>query len=225
MTQIGSATHVGLVRDRNEDSCLVDESRGLFIVADGLGGHPAGDEASQVAVARLDRELTADQLVDRDVRDVLLDALQGSHEAVLEVGQEDTAKQGLGTTAVVAFIPNEGGTAWLAHVGDSRAYLIRGGELRQVTQDHSTGGPFGKGSLSQAIGTSGDINPDVVEVDIQNGDRVLLCTDGLTDMLDDEEIETFATGEGKPQEVVDSLVDAAIERGGVDNVTIVLVEI
>ncbi|MDQ4131239.1 MAG: protein phosphatase 2C domain-containing protein, partial [Actinomycetota bacterium] len=142
--QIGSATEVGLVRRRNEDALLVDGDRRVFAVADGLGGHPAGDVASQLAIEVLEKELQG--LSDGHAPDeVLAEALRAAHEAVMADGWEEPSRRGMATTAVVAHLPQGDREAWVAHVGDSRAYLLHEGQLNQLTRDHTTGGPFLRG--------------------------------------------------------------------------------
>jgi protein phosphatase len=122
----------------------------------------------------------------------------------------------MGTTAVVAVV--DGSTAWVGHVGDSRAYLQSGSSLRQVTRDHGAGG-----YLTQALGLDRGIAPEVAEVPLAQGDRLLLCTDGLTNMVEDRDIERMLAEAAEPQEICDRLVGAALEAGGVDNVTVVVV--
>lgn len=215
---VASTTETGHVRRRNEDAVLVATEERVFAVADGLGGHPAGDVASGVAIERLRDDLAGGAL-DGDPARALVDALHAAHERVVTSAREDPSRRGMGTTAVVAHVRPDEGRAWIAHVGDSRAYLLRDGRLRQVTTDHAA-----NGRITQALGVSTDIRPDVVELEVVTGDRLLLCTDGLTDMVVDEEIEAIAA-QTDPPTACDGLVDAAMSNGGVDNVTIVLVEI
>lgn len=217
---VGSATETGRVRQRNEDALLVDRERGLFVVADGLGGHAAGDVASRVAIERVDAVATGSALGDGTAAgDLLARSLQEAHEAIRDAAAVEASRTGMGTTAVVAHVEPAEREVRLAHVGDSRAYLLRDGKLRQVTQDHV--GPFG--GISQALGLD-RVDPDTIRLDVAPGDRLLLCTDGLTDMLGDAEIERVAI-EGEAQAAVDALVQAALDRGGIDNVTVVLVDI
>ncbi|MGH3442897.1 MAG: PP2C family protein-serine/threonine phosphatase [Nitriliruptorales bacterium] len=217
---VGSATDVGRIRQRNEDALLVDRERGLFAVADGLGGHPAGDVASNVALERVDKVATGSALTGgASPGEVLATSLQEAHEAVRGAAHEELGRTGMGTTAVVAHVEPSETEAWLAHVGDSRAYLLRDGQLRQVTEDHV--GPFG--GISQALGLD-RVYPDTIHLEVEAGDRLLLCTDGLTDMLNDGEIEELAR-DGSAQDAVDALVQASLDRGGADNVTIVLIGI
>lgn len=215
--RVGAATDVGLVREANEDSFLVLPEVGVVAVADGLGGHAAGEVASALAVDALRRGLggAVPGAREEEVPGLLADAVQAAHAAVVDDADRDPARRGMGTTLVVAHVRR--GRAWVAHVGDSRAYLRGGDGLVQLTRDHGAGG-----MLTQALGL-GEVAVDVVEVDTAPGDRLLLCTDGLTDTTDEAEIARLL-GDGDPQQACDALVQAALRRGGVDNVTVVVVE-
>ncbi len=224
--KVGSASDVGLVRRRNEDDVLTAEDRRTFAVADGLGGHPSGHVASRIAVGSIDNQLTLDALAGADDRgEVLVEALREAHQAIVRETSRSPERSGMGTTAVVMHIAEGADEAWVAHVGDSRAYLTRDDQLRQVTRDHRSGGPFGGGRITQALGTTEDIEPDLVHLDLQSGDRLMLCTDGLSDMVDDGLIEELVTGIDGPQETCDELVAAAKSTGGVDNITVIVVDV
>jgi PPM family protein phosphatase len=223
---VGSATHVGFVRDHNEDSILVEEDSRVFVVADGLGGHVAGEVASEIAVDRIREALDTQSLSNGAVpTDLLSESLHAANEAIGDDMAEHPDRAGMGTTAVIAHVSKDGDHAWVAHVGDSRAYLVRQGSLHRITEDHSSGGPFGRGAITQALGT-GPIDPDVLSLELEKGDRMLLCTDGLTDMLRDDTIEEIvASGDQTAQDACDTLVDAALERGGIDNITVIVVDV
>jgi PPM family protein phosphatase len=213
--EVAARTEVGYVRRRNEDSLLVDESAGVVAVADGLGGHPCGDLASQTAVASLRDSLAGGPPEDGDVGDWITAALSVAHRAVLTEAGDDLDRAGMATTVVVALVTDAGAT--IAHVGDSRAYLLTGGTLRPLTRDHGMGG-----YITQALGLDRSMIPDVAHVDLAAGDRLLLCTDGLTNMVDDNGIERLL-GIGVPAQATDGLVEAALSNGGIDNVTVVVV--
>lgn len=224
--KVGSVSDVGLVRPRNEDDLLTAEDRRMFLVADGLGGHPAGDVASHIAVETVDRELTLESLSGgADRADLLADALHRAHEAIVADISRSPERAGMGTTAVLALVGDGADEAWVAHVGDSRAYLAREGRLHQVTDDHRSGGPFGGGRITQALGTSDAIDPDVVRLELQTGDRLMLCTDGLSDMVDEGLVEEITTGVDAPQAACDDLVTAAKRAGGADNITVIVVDV
>jgi serine/threonine protein phosphatase PrpC len=215
--QVASRTEVGHVRRRNEDSLLVDESAGVVMVADGLGGHPCGDLASQTAVASLRDYLADGPPEGADPGEWLTSALWVAHHAVRAEAGDDRDRAGMATTAVVAAVDEVRAT--IAHVGDSRAYLLSDGALRPLTLDHGMGG-----YITQALGLDRSIAPDVVHLDLAAGDRLLLCTDGLTNMVDDRGVELLL-GKGDATEAADALVEAALGNGGIDNVTVVVVDV
>ena len=214
--EVGYRTEIGHVRKRNEDALLVQPESGVYAVADGMGGHPAGDVASAVAIARL-----KDVLGDYDGADpaaAVGGALEEAHAAVLAASEDEPARLGMGSTAVVALVTSD--EAWVGHVGDSRCYLLAKGEegLRPVTEDHGAGG-----YLTQALGLDRGIKPDVARVPLAAGDRLLLCTDGLTNMVDDAQIAAILTEAEGAQAACDALTAAALDGGGVDNVTLVVI--
>jgi protein phosphatase len=214
--QVAYRTEVGYVRRRNEDSLLVEESIGVVAVADGLGGHPCGDLASQTAVASL-RDSVAGGLDDgADTGEWLTRALLVAHRAVLAEAGDDPDREGMATTVVLAVVDE--GQATIAHVGDSRAYLLADGALQALTRDHGIGG-----YITQALGLDRVVDPDVAHFDLSAGDRLLLCTDGLTNMVDDKGI-ALLLGKGDPTEATDALVEAALGNGGIDNITVIVVQ-
>ena len=205
-------TEVGHVRSRNEDALLARPERGLLAVADGLGGHPAGDVASLTALSSIDgSDLSADS-----TEDDLRTAAGKAHQAVLDAAQEQPGRTGMGTTLVLATLRD--GSALVLHVGDSRAYLLGAdGGLAALTEDHGM-----HGYLTQALGLDREVEPDVAEVPCPPESRLLLCTDGLTNMVDDDGLARLL-GQGSAQEACDALVEAALDAGGIDNVTVVVV--
>lgn len=222
--RVAATTDVGRQRDRNEDAHLVDLERGLLVVADGMGGHPAGDVASSLAVGRTDRDL---DMVEDDAHTGRMRAIgaavRAAHMEVRSAAAEDPDKEGMGTTLVVAHVDEAERLLTLANVGDSRAYLLRDGKARQLTTDDIWSGVFGR-TLTQAVGASDAVEPEVIEVELEPGDRILLCTDGLTDELDGERIGALMAA-ADLDEAGRALVDAALAAGGHDNVTVVLAEI
>ncbi len=236
---------VGRSRTHNEDHFEIVGDGRLCIVADGMGGHGHGDLASRVAVqAILDHVSDAVRPARRDdpaERSQLLEgAIDNAHRRLLERVAADEELVGMGTTMVVMLIEN--GTAVVAHVGDSRAYRMRQGVLEQLTEDHSwvneqvragflsadqaRSHPL-KNVVTRALGGDSGIQVDVDEIDVQADDVYLLCSDGLTAMLRDEEIGEHLgqVGEKSVEEVCSRLVGDANERGGLDNVTVVLLAV
>ena len=209
--QIAARTEVGHVRARNEDALLVVREHGLLAVCDGLGGHAAGDVASEVAVESL-RSSAADAAGSAEG---LVAAVRAAHDAVVAAAAGRPERNGMATTAVIATLGH--GTAWVAHVGDSRAYVLDSdGRLAQVTQDHGMGG-----YITQALGLDRGVEPDVVELATPPGTRLLLCSDGLSNMVDDEAIATLLAADDA-EKACDALVEEALDRGGIDNVTVVV---
>ena len=212
--QVGSRTEVGHVRQRNEDALLVEPDVGVFVVADGMGGHPAGDVASAVAIRRLRDVLLG---AGSDPSSLVERALNEAHAAVLAEAESDEDHRGMGTTAVVAVVTDD--VAWVGHVGDSRCYLLpSGGGLQPVTADHGAGG-----YLTQALGLERGVTPDVVQVPLADGDRLLLCTDGLTNMVEDAQVEKILRDADDAQAACDALTAAALDAGGIDNVTTIVI--
>lgn len=233
--QAAGTTDQGRVRSRNEDAYYV--GTWVFAVADGLGGHPAGDVASATALeplGELDRDGDTDE-----VSDALTTAVETAHERVRAAAAGDPANAGMGTTLTAVALT--GGTLTLAHVGDSRCYLLRGGELMQLSVDHTPvqlavdAGQLDHDTardhperhvLAQAVGLDDGIQVDTRGgTELQPGDRVLLCSDGLTEMLPDARIAELLGADGDVETLVCSLTAAAVEAGGVDNVTTVVLRI
>ena len=188
--EVGYRSEIGHVRKRNEDALLVQPESGVYAVADGMGGHPAGDVASAVAIARL-----KDVLGDYDGSDpaaAVGGALEEAHAAVLAASEDEPARLGMGSTAVVALVTSRRGLG-RARRGQPVLPAREAGEgLRPVTEDHGAGG-----YLTQALGLERGIKPDVARVPLAAGDRLLLCTDGLTNMVDDAQIAAILTRSGR----------------------------
>ena len=226
----GSRTDVGCQRERNEDSLIV--SPPLFVVADGMGGHKAGDVASEVAV----KTLSALAPTIPDV-DLLGRAVESANHAVITEAQK-AGCEGMGTTMTACVV--QGDKLAIAHVGDSRAYLLHTGKLQQLTRDHSwVADMVDQGKLSQeearthpnrsvitrALGSDPFMQPDLYEVTASEGDRLLLCSDGLTSMVDDGSIQAMLARIRDPQRCAAALVNEAIANGGADNITVIVVDI
>ena len=234
------STSRGQVRSENEDAYCLSPNVGLAVVCDGLGGHLAGEHASRFASA-----VISDQVADASVQtapvDVLSEAIITAHDAVSEAGAANPKYCGMGTTVVSALL--RGRRATIAHVGDSRAYRIRvGGDIELLTRDHNMRSALleaglredqlGQGRslerLTQALGVTQTVRPSVRALDCQRGDVLLLCSDGLTNMLDDDTIgiilEIHARRGWIPR-AADALVTAANAAGGDDNITAVVLRV
>ena len=227
----GSRSDVGLVRGHNEDSFLVQAP--LFAVCDGMGGHAAGEVASSIAVSTIAEKAPA------SADDVLLGvAVEAANTAVLLGAEQGVGKPGMGCTASCCLI--EEGKMAIAHVGDSRIYLLRHGSLVRVTHDHSyveelvDSGQItadearthpSRSIITRALGSDPDMYADHFSLEVSNGDRVILCSDGLSSMVADSEIEALAVSSATPQQAADNLVAAALTAGGLDNVTVVVVDV
>jgi serine/threonine protein phosphatase PrpC len=226
--EVGAATDVGKVREKNDDSFLIEPP--VYAVADGMGGAPAGDVASQLALDTIEK-------IARRGPDQLGEMVQRANEVVFERSRSDPNASGMGTTLTVAQI--DGGDLRLGHVGDSRAYLFRASDLRQLTEDHTLVGRMVKaGEITRAeadshphrnvlvrvVGTEPDVTVDEVSVSLLDGDRVLLCSDGLTGMVTEEQIKAILESEPDAQKAAERLVRAANRAGGVDNITVVVLD-
>jgi protein phosphatase len=241
----------GPVRENNEDSLLLDKELGIFIVADGMGGHAAGEVASELAVrsiheilvGRLDPDETrlVRDFKPGDVADVMRErlryAMNQASISIRRISQERPETRGMGTTVVALVV--DGDRAHLAHVGDSRAYLLRGDQLTRLTKDHTVvqqeidAGRLTpelarlvphRNILTQSVGFHGPVEPDATTRVLGAGDVYLLCSDGLTDVLDDRALAKLMAGRD-PEDMVDHLIESAIEAGAEDNVTVVVIAI
>ncbi|HEY7437902.1 MAG TPA: Stp1/IreP family PP2C-type Ser/Thr phosphatase [Acidimicrobiia bacterium] len=226
----GASTDKGQVRAVNEDGYIVDRRLQLFAVADGMGGHRAGDIASATALEALRAEIAGGAQLER--------AIGAANLAVFEKSSSDDSMQGMGTT-VTAAMP---GTASLniGHVGDSRAYLLRDGDFSRITTDHSLVEELVQdGSLTEeqaaihpqrsivtrALGVDRAVEVDLYSIQLRDHDRVLLCSDGLTTMLRNDDIASVLRREQDPTKAANALVDAANEAGGEDNITTIVIDV
>ena len=228
VTQFGSRTDIGCVREQNEDSLVVTPP--LFVVADGMGGHAAGEVASEICVKTVaecaPKHTDAEELgqaVEQANRDIITAALTGE------------GREGMGTTCTAAML--EADKLVIAQVGDSRAYLLHGGKLSQITRDHSLMANMiesgqitpeearfhpNRSVITRALGNDPDMVPDLYEIRVEAGDRLMLCSDGLTSMVEDADIEAVMNRVADPQRCAAALVNEAIAAGGTDNVTVVV---
>lgn len=235
-------TDVGQVRDHNEDTFHISDDGQLLIVADGMGGHEAGEVASALAVEVVAEFLAAQpqQATDSSTESIelqLTEAFTTAHQRVLETSHSREGCRGMGTTLITACV--RGDQLYTCHVGDVRCYVRTAAGLEQVTQDHSVVGALvqageltaeqarvhpRKNEILQAIGLSNGVIPEVNSRVLGNGDRVLLCSDGLWEALSDEEICSIMDWDGSMRQRATQLVNRANEAGGYDNITVVLYE-
>ena len=227
--RVGARTDVGRARERNEDSYL--SSPPLYAVADGLGGHRGGNVASSLAMKVLS------EIAQPGNWGQLVEQVREANRAILDQARRDRTLSGMGTTVTAAFMDNS--EVHLAHVGDSRGYLIRGGEISQITEDHTLVHRMvqeGKISPSEAehhpqrsivvraLGVEDPVEVDELTVAVQEGDHILLCSDGLYSMVSDERIKEVLLSARDPQQACDQLVELANEGGGLDNITVMVLD-
>lgn len=238
---VAAGTDVGRIRAGNEDSLYADadQERGLFIVADGMGGHAAGEVASEMAVQIVARDLT-------DVRDLtraesgarMADALKAANRAIYERTIQEAEKQGMGTTASCLLMGQ--GRYIIGHIGDSRVYLLRDGVFRQITKDHSyvqeqvDAGfltpeqaryhPYSN-VITRCVGANAAVEADILTGDLQVGDLYLVASDGLTGMVEDPQLKKILESRQTPGRMVDAMITEANRRGGLDNITAIVVQV
>lgn len=240
MIKTFSITDIGKKRKLNQDYVYTSETPvgpldNLFLVADGMGGHKAGDYASRCAIETIVEFVASSQ--DNAVVTVLEKAIHRANNVVCTRSKEDEALNGMGTTVVAATIQD--GRLCVANVGDSRLYVINNREIRQITRDHSLveemvrmGGLKreqarshpDKNIITRAIGVQENVDIDFFNVKLEKGDIILMCSDGLTNMIEDEEIRMILQGQRDLVEKAESLVNAANNNGGKDNIAVVLIE-
>ena len=233
----GVTTHVGQVRDGNEDNFVSID--GLYFVADGMGGHSAGEVASEIAV-RILQEVYTDPKVRVSSPGLLADAISTANTAIFMEAMHDSSKTGMGTTLTGLAVTNgPDNQIVVANVGDSRTYLWRHGELRQITKDHShvqtlvdrgaisraeARVHFQRNIVLRAMGIESWVDIDTFPMTVEDGDRYIMCSDGLVDEADDDEIEAEIRLSVSVQDLADRLVDLANRNGGRDNITVVVVD-
>jgi protein phosphatase len=235
----------GLARPENQDACFMDLEKGLFIVADGMGGHQAGATAAKRVVEQLPQLLDGEfgrvfangnPVSDVEIGQAIRRAAVRLSDQVRDEGNNHIEKRGMGATVVLSWIREY--KLYLMHLGDSRIYLWRQGWLRQLTEDHTVGMMLLKLNqitpaelvdkpimhrLSRCVGMEGDAKPEVQKLALLPKDRLLLCSDGLTQMISDERLGRILGGDGEPEDLCQKFVDAANASGGLDNITAVVV--
>jgi serine/threonine protein phosphatase PrpC len=226
---VGVATDIGRVRERNEDSYLVDPP--IYAVADGMGGARGGAVASSLALDKVEELFHSG-------KGSLGELIRSANRAVFERSVSDSKVSGMGTTLTAATVDERG--AHLGHVGDSRAYLLRAGSLRQLTDDHTLVNRMVKAGeittqeagvhphrnvLTRSVGTEPEVDVDEKDIPLIDGDRLLLCSDGLTGMVTEPQIQAILETTPDPQEAAGRLIKAANRAGGIDNITVVVLDI
>ena len=239
-------TDIGLVRTNNEDSFYIDDKAGLLVVADGMGGHASGEIASKLAVdvirdyfkafkegraaliGKFDEEYS-------EMAKAIGSSVRLANKAIYEAAKSNEGWQGMGTT--VAAVAINGNRLSIAHAGDSRVYLVKAGDIEQLTDDHSVVYEQVKRELltreeaqkseirnllTRALGVASDVEVDISELTLSAGDILVLCTDGLNSMVSDDDILTLAVSTKDPAAVCDRLVELANKQGGKDNITVIV---
>ena len=228
-------TDVGMRRSANEDAFALAPGLGLFLVADGMGGHVAGQVASRLAARSLLQAVASEREAGLQLAERLQRAVARANQEIFSAASSKPELEGMGTTLVAALV--RGARLGLVHVGDSRAYLSRAGALRQLTRDHTLvnelerRGELGPGEardhpqrhvLTRALGVRRRVSADVCELTLQGGDALLLCSDGLTQHVSDPELAQRLGSGGPPEADCEALIELANSRGGEDNVTVAL---
>lgn len=236
--QVGVISRTGHAHSQNQDSYRIDPARGLFLIADGIGGQRAGEVASRIAVEVMYQVLTSTAA--EHLQTVLGNALLAAHHAIRQAADENEAYRGMGTTALIGWIRIPALVLWTAHIGNSRAYLWREGLLQQLTDDHTLLNELRKANrlpdnprdwptpniLSQALGTRQPVlAPGFGEWTLATGDRLMFCTDGLSDILPAQDINSILSSANDPQLTCEQLAHAAQKRDASDDLTVVVVEV
>ena len=235
-------SNIGRVREKNEDALVASPATGVFVVADGMGGHAAGEVASEMAsrTVALRMEALRSAATAGEVRQLVLDAIEEANRKIVVDSRNHPGREGMGTTLTALVLRPEGRYV-VGHVGDSRMYMSRSGELRRITEDHTYVQQLvNRGRLTEeqarnhpranlltrALGTDEVVEVDIYEGDLTPGDRLVLTSDGLTGMISDTTLEEImGRSDDKPSQIVERLIEAANEGGGKDNITAILIEI
>ena len=234
-------TNTGMVRGNNEDAYGNYPDLSLYIVADGLGGHAGGEVASRIAVESIKEyiESAYKYKTPEDIKTKIIKAIKEASTRIMLEANKGYNLQGMGTTVVVVKI--QGDKAIVAHVGDSRAYLIKGEVITQITKDHTVVEEYirlglltpqdaayhpSRHILSRALGVSDDVDVDITAIQLWAGDTIILCTDGLTNMLPEKKIfDTVLESRPSPEKITERLISLANQNGGIDNITVVTIYI
>ncbi len=224
-------TDKGKVRELNEDTFGYQDN--LFVVADGMGGHQAGEVASAIAVETILKvDLTG------EIEIALQKALAAANQAILQKAENNNDLNGMGTTVAILYLDKD--RAYVTHIGDSRVYYLSGNNLKQLTSDHSLVYELVKTGeitveeakshpqrniLTRALGSNENLEAEIIEVEVSQGDKFLICSDGLTNSLSEALIKELMARGDDPENIVSQMISSANELGGADNITVILVEI
>lgn len=240
---ICACSDVGKVREINQDAYfyIEDELLPIFIIADGMGGHKAGEVASNTAISTIvsHYEENKEKMIGKEVfiPEFINKSIELANKKLIEESENDEELKGMGTTITMCIVLEK--ELYIGHVGDSRAYLLRDEKLKQLTQDHSLVGELlrtgsitkeeamnhpKKNVIMRALGSNKDLKVDIFTRDMEQGDRIVLCTDGLTNMVSEERILETLVNDENPSSICSELVNISNELGGIDNTTIMLIK-
>ncbi|MGK5083704.1 Stp1/IreP family PP2C-type Ser/Thr phosphatase [Bdellovibrionota bacterium FG-1] len=241
---VGCATDVGRKRSQNQDHVAALPDLGLFIVADGMGGHRGGETASRMAIEVVEQQVrqTQQESSDWNPKETIKRAIEAASQTIYKKALEDSSLQGMGTTTVALLFKN--GLLTIGHVGDSRCYFLRPGAIWQITRDHSLvqeklrAGLITRAELktdrmknviTRSVGFEFEVNVEIFEMNAEPGDVFLVCSDGLSGLLEDDQIlNIFAENEKQnqpPSQIVERLIEAANTHGGDDNISTILIQV
>jgi protein phosphatase len=229
-------TDIGLVRKKNEDNYLIDTGRNLFLVCDGMGGHFGGDIASRLATETINRELVFNGIA--DLPEALEKAVQTANRIIWETGQNDAELNEMGTTVTAAVLCDD--QLLIAHVGDSSLFIVHDNEIIKPTNDHTLAEHMRRDGLivkdderyksfhhvlTRALGIDNKVDIDINQIKVMKDDWILLCTDGLSNLVEQDEIKDLLKNKNEPQEACQQLLELALARGGYDNITMILLHL
>lgn len=230
-------TDKGLRRDSNQDSFLINKELGLFIVADGMGGHSGGEVASAMAVKTVEEFVSQNKNSSLKPRELLVKAYESASAKIFDKAAQESRLMGMGTTMVLAYLRD--GSAYVANVGDSRAYLYRKPHYWQITEDHSLVNEqlragiinedqvksfLNKNVITRSVGYEKEVHVDIIERVLESGDGLLLCSDGFSGLVQDK-VATEILNRTAPEKIPEACIDRALKNGGDDNVTVMFVRV
>ncbi len=242
MAQLGFKSNTGAVREKNEDACFVIPSHNVYVVADGVGGNNAGEIASRTAVQGVAEYVTEVPIdgceTDEEICSYFIDCIAEINQQVYRLGHQHKENRGMATTIVLTYLRDD--KAYIMNVGDSRAYLLRNNELQQITEDHTyvnelvRSGVITKEEaethsqrnvITRAIGAEPFVKSDFYRTQIESGDILMLCSDGLYGEVEEQQMIDILNMDESMSQICNLLVDAAIEGGGRDNITVVCLKV